>query len=272
MSIFENQRNPELGLQTINRSIAYAAAIYGHDSYQAALEERQAGLLLTYLGRHDEARVMFTRSLGTLERYFGPDHPYLSKCLKGLTEVCSKLALYDEAYVHIRRAIALHEHSAGRDEFEVAFLLGWKATIELQLCAWDDAVTTLIRAVDTAQGVLEDAYQMTSSREATMVATRPQSNTSQLVAAAVSHPNLTDAALSKVFYRVVATHGQVLDWLAERQRYLVRAADGGDVDAVRREYVMATQRVVDLVIGGPGENSEGHQPGLEEARRSQEAA
>lgn len=272
MSIFENQHDPELGLQTIDQAIAQAAATFGERSYQVALEERQAGLLLAYVGRYEEARATFTRSLGTLERYFGLDHPYLSKCLKGLTEVCARMGLYEQAYAHIRRAIDLQEHSMGRDEYELAILMGWKSTVELLMGAWDDAVATLMRAVDTSNNILEDTYHATSSREAVMIATRPQSNTSQLIAAAARHPNLEPAVWSKVFSRVVATHGQVLYYLAERQRGLQDAADGGGVDAMRREYVESTQRVVDLVIEGPGDDPAGHREALVEARRAQEDA
>jgi len=272
MSVFENQHDPELGLRTINQAIALAAAIYGDGSYQVALEERQAGLLLAYVGRYEEARATFTRSLGTLERYFGLDHPYLSKCLKGLTEVCAKMGLYEQAYAHIRRATDLQEHSMGRDEYELAILMGWKSTVELLMGDWDDAVATLMRAVDTSNNVLEDTYQATSSREAVMIATRPQSNTSQLIAAAATGPNLEPAAWSDVFSRVVATHGQVLYYLAERQRGFEAVADRGGVDAMRSEYVEATQRVVDLVIEGPGDDPAGHRAALAEARLAQEDA
>jgi CHAT domain-containing protein/tetratricopeptide (TPR) repeat protein len=270
MSIFENRHDPDLGLRTINQAIAQAAAMYGEGSYQMALEERQAGLVLAYVGRYEEAHATFTRSLGTLERYYGLDHPYLSKCLKGLTEVCAKMGLHEQAYAHIRRAIDLQEHSMGRDEYELAILMGWKSTVELLMGAWDDAVATLMRAVDTSNNILADTYQATSSREAVMIATRPQSNTSQLIAAAARHPNLEPAVWLDVFSRVVATHGQVLYYLAERQRGLEGVADG--VDAMRSEYVEATQRVVDLVIEGPGDDPAGHRAALAEARLAQENA
>lgn len=270
MSVFERGRHAAEGLEYVDQAIAEAVELFGPDNYQVALEERQRGLLLISLRRYEEAREVFTRSLGILERDFGPDHPYLSKCLKGLTDVCAKLGLHQEAHRHIVRAIALHNHSAGRDQFELAYLYAWKATIDLHLERWRDAVNTLILAVDTSHGVLDDVYQVASSREALMYATRPQSCASQLVGAVAAYPDLPDSMLAEVFARVVATHGQVLDRLAERHRFLEGEPDR--VGQARRAYAQATQRVADLATGERGDDPTAHDAMLEEARALQESA
>jgi CHAT domain-containing protein/tetratricopeptide (TPR) repeat protein len=272
MCVFEVQNDPALGLRTIERAIALADSLYGSDSYQVALEQRHAGLLLVYLRRYDEADDVFSRSLATLERYFGPYHPYLSKCLKGLADVSSQRGDYEEAYGYISRAIALHEHGGGRDRFELVFLLGWKSTIELHREAWEDAVTTALRAVDIAHSELYQIYQVTSAREAVMYAYRPQSAMAQLVAAADALPVLPEQTCEQVFARVIDTHGQVLDRLAERQRYLDRTVEPERIERARREYEAATQRVVDLVIGASTNDTATREAELEGAHITQERA
>jgi CHAT domain-containing protein/tetratricopeptide (TPR) repeat protein len=272
MSMFERARDAEAGLVHVDRAISEAVELFGRDSYQVALEERQRGLLLISLQRYDDAREVFARSQDILERDFGPDHPYLSKCLKGLADSCAKLGLYEDAHRHIDRAIALHKDSAGRDQYELAYLYAWKATIELQLERWHDAVETLILSVDTSHRVLDDLYQVSSSREALMYANRPQSGASQLIGAADACPDLSDSTFAEVFARVMVTHGQVLDRLAERHRLLEGAGEQASVEQKRSEYAQATQHVADLVTGGRGDDPVVHSALLEEARARQEEA
>jgi tetratricopeptide (TPR) repeat protein len=272
MCWFEYRKNTEMGLKSIGKAIAEATAIYGPNSYQVALEERQAGLLLSYENRNDEAYAVFTKSLGTLERFYGPEHPFLSKCLKGLADICTRLGLYDEALDNINRAIALHRHTAGRDQMELTHLLCQKSHIELYASHWDGAVASALGALEVAQTVLEEVYQVASTREALMYAARPGGCTFPLLSAAVAHPELPDSTMAMVFSLVAGTHGQVLDRLAARHRFLELVADSGDVEQVWMEQIATTQRVADLVVNGPEGDEAVYHDVLAGARRDQENA
>jgi CHAT domain-containing protein len=272
MCWFEYRKNTDKGLESIEEAIAEAIEIYGPDSYQVALEERQAGLLLTYENRNDEAYAVFAKSLRTLERYFGPDHPFLSKCLKGLADVCTRLGLYDEALDNINRAIALHKSTAGRDQLELTFLLSQKSLVELRLQHWDDALASALSALEMAQTVLEEVYQVASTREALMYATRARGCVVGLMSAAMAHPRLPDSTMAMVYSWVAGTHGQVLDRLAARHRFLEAVADSGDVEQLWRDQIATTQRVSDLVVSGPEDDEAAYRDKLARARRDQENA
>ena len=271
MCLFERHKFDE-AIESIERGIADAATIYGTDSYQVAIEERRLGLILDYVGRRDEAYSVLHKSLVTLEDYFGPDHPSLSTCLKGLASVSYKLGLMVEAHAYNNRAVSIHQRFGRADQMELSYLLNYKSLFELHLQQWDAAVTTAFQATEVSLSMLEDIYQVTSTREALLYATRPQACISGLVTASVANPGLSNSASARVFSMVARTHGQVLDRLAERQRFLDLVEDTTGVTQTRMAFAKATQRVADLAVRGPENDRKSYNNKLSQARLDQEKA
>jgi tetratricopeptide (TPR) repeat protein len=271
MTLHELQKRPR-GLESIRHGIDIALRVYEEGSYQVAMEERHLGLVLWNLGRCEESREVLLRSLSVLEDYYGSEHPYLSKCLKGLARACVCLELFEEARRYIDRAVTLYEGVPGSDQSELAYLLTYKARIELYVRDWDSAVETQLRAAETAICELERMCEVSSMDEAITLAGKPKSAVSSLVSAAMAHPSLPDSTLSEVFSLLISSHGQVLNWLTERRRIIDPAADTVRVAQLWENVVTATKRVSDLVIRGSEGDREAYLEALAEARSEKEEA
>jgi CHAT domain-containing protein len=213
------------------------------------------------------------RALTALERYFGPDHLYLSKCHKALEMACNRLRRpSEEAYEHIRRAVSIHERMGGKDQLELVTLLCEKSALEIVLNRWDEAVATAVRAVEAGLDVQEESYQVYSTTEAVMLAYAPGAAAGACINAVAANPNCTDSTLARVFSYVFKTHGMVLDRLVERQQFLESVDESVRVDLLWRDLAAATQRTADLVIRGPGDSPAIYRSELASAYRREEAA
>ncbi len=263
----------EEGLESIERGIAEAREIYGEYSYQVAIEERHRGLALYAERRCEEAYPALKRALSTLERYFGPDHLYLSKCLKALTIVSNRLRLPpEEAYGYICRAVSIHERVGGHDQLELVHILLSKVGLEIITGRWDEAVATAAKCAETALALQEESYQVYSTTEAVILAHMPSAAAEACVSAMMAHPSMRDSLLARVFSYVFKTHGMVLDRLAERQQFLDSVDESVRVDMLWRDLVRSTQRTADLVIKGPGYRPELYREELAAAYLAEEEA
>ncbi len=267
-----NLNRDEEGLRSIEKGIALAVDLYGADSYQVAIEERHLGLLLNENKRFAESRKVLLKSLETLEKCFGPEHPHLSKCLKGLARACYYLDMPDDALGFITRSVLLYRESEGSDQTELVHLLSMKAGIELYIGDWDSAVKTTSLEAETAQTELQRIYGISSAHEAIQFAWLPNGAAHSLVGAAMANPDVTDSVLAKAFSRVAGTHGQVLDWLADRRRILELEADTTQFACLRNAFTVASQRVADLVVRGPQGDGQNYAKSLAVARRDMDEA
>ncbi len=269
MSLFEGDRWSTEAVASIERAIFDAEELYGPESYQAALEERQLGLVM--MGRYEwpEAADVFASCIPNLERYFGANHPFLSKSLKGMAWSLLHLNQPDDALYYVDRAVSLHEKSPTFDAFELSFILGMKATIEIDAHSYDAALRSSRRAVELAINVQENNLKISSTREAVLYATRPWATAQALVAAAVAHPSLTDADWGTVFALVAKSHGSVLDWQAERHRFIQSIGGTAGPNAAAKT---AAQDLSDLTLNGPGPDTTTYYGQLAAARRRVEEA
>ncbi len=270
MSLFEGDRWSTEALASIERGISEGVELYGRDSYQVALEERQLGLVLMGQHRWQEAADVFASCIPILERYFGPTHPFLSKSLKGIAWSLLHLNQPDDALYYSERAVSLHEASAEHDALELTYVLNMKAIIEVDAHAYDAAVISSKRAVELAIGVQEENLKISSTREAVLYAVRPWSSAQVLVTAAAAHPRLSDAEWGDVFSLVVRTHGSVLDWQAERHLYLGSVGDTTGADEPNAAVENAAQRLAGLVVNGPDSDTTAYYEELARARRTVE--
>jgi CHAT domain-containing protein/tetratricopeptide (TPR) repeat protein len=271
MTLSNLNRDAE-GLDAIERGIAEAVEIYGQDSYQVAIEERHLGLLLGEHARWAESRSVLLRSLETLERFFGHDHPHLSKCLKALARASYHLDMPEEAHRFITRAVSLYLRNQSNDRTELTHLLAIKAAVELYTRKWDSAVKTKLMQAEIAMTELQRIYSISSTPEALLFAGVPKGAARSLVAAAVANPQAADSVLAEAFSYVAMTHGQVLDWLADRQHILELQADTTRFAGLHNAFTETSQRVADLVVSGPEGDSETYAATLAAARREMDEA
>jgi len=267
MSLFEGDRMSVDALASIERGISEGVELYGKESYQVALEERQLGLVLMGQQRWREAADLFASCIPRLEHHFGADHPFLSKSLKGIAWSLLHLNQPDDALYSVDRAVSLHEASVEYDAFELAYLLNMKATIEINAHKHDAALGSSTRAVEMAMAVLEDNLKISSTREAVLYAFRPWSSALGLISAAAAHPGLTDAEWDNVFALVVRAHGSVLDWQTERHLFLESVDGAAGADEPNAAAKNAAQQMADLVVTGPGSDMTAYYEELAHARR-----
>lgn len=272
MSLFEGDRWSDEAPASIERGISDATALYGKGSYQVAIEERQLGLLRMGRSEWKEAAAVFESCLPTLEHSFGPDHPFLSKTLKGIAWTYFNMGRTRDALACVERAVSLHEDTRGRDRFELAYLLSMKASIEIDGGLYDDAVASARHSVEFAIGVQEENLQISSTREAIQYAVRPWSSAQGLVTAAVVHPHLSVQDWGNVFSFVVRTHGSVLDWQAERHRLLQSSVHASQARNSKEEVERAVQYLANLVVNGPGNDTAAYHDELTRAGKSVEEA
>ncbi|MBN2070167.1 MAG: CHAT domain-containing protein [Candidatus Krumholzibacteriota bacterium] len=269
MSLFEGNRWSEEALASIDLAISEATQLYGEDSYQVAIEKRQ--MVLIRMGRLEwtMAATVFESCLPTLTRYFGADHPFLSKILKGIAWTYFNMGRSNAAIASIGKAVSLHETTKGGDRFELAYLLSIKASIEIDAGRYDSAFASARRSVETAIGVQEENLQISSSSEVIHYAVRPYTSARGLVTAAAAHPALTREDWGIAFALVARTHGSVLDWQAERHR-LLRSSQRArrSNEAVEK----ASQYLANLVVNGPGVDTAAYHDELERAGRNVEEA
>jgi CHAT domain-containing protein/tetratricopeptide (TPR) repeat protein len=259
-------------LRIMEQGVAEAAAVFGPDSRQAALEQRQLGLLLLQLERFEDARQVFLRALAVLDNAYGPLHPYLGPCLKGLGNACRRLGLLDEALHYADRAVAVFSDPGGRDQIERAMVLSWKSHVLSGASRHDEAIAVSAAACTVAQAVLATVYQVTSDRETATYANYARMMSQSLLLAYAAHPDPPAEATADVFAVCAQTHGAVVDRLAERQRYLLRAADAPEIAAARTARDLALQRVTDLLVSGSEDDPSAYADRLAALRRTQDVA
>ncbi len=262
----------ERGLADVEHGIAIATATYGPASYQVAMEQRHRGLILRYLGRHAEAIEVLERVLPTLQRHHGNEHPFLSKCFKGLGESYNAEHHYAQAHSYFARAIQLHEHIDERDQRELGFLLSKQASVAAALGRWDETVGHAMRVVETELMLSEDLSKVFSTREHLNFTVRPKVAVENLLFTITEHPSLPEAAFQRVFALVARVHGLVLDRLVERQRNLALVLDVADVEQARWNYLKARQQVADLFVKGPGDSPPAHRAAVASACQNMEDA
>lgn len=268
------QRNDTLSVRaaTMEHGIADAVALYGDESRQVALYRRQLGLILLTERRPAEAREVFLNALSILERDYGPRHPYLGPCLKGLGHACQQLGLIDEALEWADRAVAVFESSDGRDQIERAVVLSWKSHVLTTANLHDEAVATCGDACDVVLSVLDQVYRVTADGEAVTYANYSRMMSQSLLMALTAHPDPSPALVTRAFDLCSRTHGLVLDRLAERQRYLAHANEQPELARLDAEWTQASQTVTDLAVRGPTGDTAEFAEALARARSRQETA
>jgi CHAT domain-containing protein/tetratricopeptide (TPR) repeat protein len=269
MNIFEVGK-PDEGIESIEKGIAEAIDIYGSGCYQAALQERHLAKSYQELRQWEKATLIYKRSLAVLEKYFGSDHPFLSKCVKGLAQIYHERGPLDEALMYANRAIATHEHAEGRPRLELAHLLRVKAMVEIDARQWEAAAATTMKGIRTALAVQEESYQLSCSREALLLSGLPWRFSRMMMTVAELHTRESNAIMHQAFPLLVRTHGHVLDWLAERQRLLETFADTSRVRQLQEANVIAGQRMVDLIINHSTMDEDEYLEQLTMARREEE--
>jgi CHAT domain-containing protein/tetratricopeptide (TPR) repeat protein len=269
MCIFEAGKADE-GIESIKNGIAEANEIYGADCYQAALQERQLAKTYHELRQWENAIPIYKHSLSVLDKFFGPDHPFLSKCLKGLAQVYYEIGPLDEAIMYANRAVATHENNEGRPRLELAHLLRVKALIEMDAGQWNAAAATLLRGGQLALAVQQESYQLSCSSEALLQCSLPWRFARMMMTVVESATHESDSLIEQAFPLLVRTHGHVLDWLAERQRMLETFADTSQVRRLQEANESAGQRIVDLIINKPVIDQDEFLKRLAGARRDEE--
>lgn len=216
----EVQSRPDEAREYYEEGIAEATEIFGTGHPQIALYERRLGLLLLRQMRVEDAVAILEKCLLTLERQYGSRHPFLCLCLKGLAEAKLRLGRVDDARSYIQRALATYEYDFGKGHMEVADVLSLYSIVEAVAGDWDAAITRGIQSTETGLALQEKMYRVSSEHEAIMYSRFPRLKLTYLLGILASSPSVADTTLARIFTLVMRTHGQILDRLSERQRFL----------------------------------------------------
>jgi CHAT domain-containing protein/tetratricopeptide (TPR) repeat protein len=265
---------------------------------------------LVAMERYAEAQPLYERSAAVLERQLGPNHHYVGTAHGNLSRVQRKLGDHAAAAASARRALAIHEKSMGpqhpyvgfdlcqlgdavgamgdaqeaRSLFERGLAIEEKALgahhpfvtscrvgLAETLAAAGAAPEALAAALE-AEGPSRDHLRLTaralSEREALAYAAGRTSGLDVALGVLARHPDLPSGAAT-VWDALVRSRALVLDEMATRRRAVSEARDP-DVARLVGELAAARERLVRLVVRGPGDDAEGERARVDEARAGKE--
>ncbi|WP_224367132.1 serine/threonine-protein kinase [Hyalangium versicolor] len=112
------------------------------------------GIILTDLGRYEEARQKYECALSRREKVLGPDHPLMTPPLNNLGNVLDEMGRYEEAVRVHERVLAIREKALGPQHPDLASALGNLGNALTSLGRYDEALPRHERALAVREQAL----------------------------------------------------------------------------------------------------------------------
>jgi serine/threonine-protein kinase len=111
------------------------------------------GIILTMMGRYEEARQHYERAVALREKVLGPEHPVVTPSLNNLGNVLQEMGRYEESRQMHERVLAIREKVLGPQHPDMASALGNLGNVLTSLGRYEEALQRHERAL----GVREQA-------------------------------------------------------------------------------------------------------------------
>ena len=112
------------------------------------------GVILTDMGRYEEARQKYECALALREKVLGPEHPLMTPPLNNLGNVLEEMGRYDEAVRMHQRVLAIREKALGPRHPELASALGNLGNALTSLGRYEEALPHHERALAVREQAL----------------------------------------------------------------------------------------------------------------------
>ncbi len=265
-----DQGQLEKARDVLEPAMATAGQLLGTDNHEVARYRTLFGIVQLLLGDTTAARATLEQCLAILETQLGPRHPALIRGLSGLTVVSLAEGKITEARQHADRRLAVVRHRLG--ERGLRGSLPMKLAVEVAAADWEAAAAHGIHAAEITLDIQDDAFQVSSEREALRYAVYHRRAIGALLAAMRAAPAVPDSVVARIFTLVARGHGQVVDRLAQRRQFLELAADSSVTGELYATYRSAAEQLATQVIRGPRGKPEQFQSTVAGIRRDKESA
>ncbi|WP_263452239.1 serine/threonine-protein kinase [Hyalangium gracile] len=121
------------------------------------------GVILTDLGRYEEARQKYECALSQREKVFGPEHPMMTPPLNNLGGVLEELGRYEEAVRMHERVLAIREKALGPRHPDLASALGNLGNALTSLGRYEEALKRHERALAVREQALGPEHPLVAN-------------------------------------------------------------------------------------------------------------
>ena len=252
------------------QAAALKEKVLGATHPSLALTLGNLGYLYADRGEADTAERLARRAVAIQEQAFGPDHVELAYSLISLGRAQAARGDLDAARATLERALAVRAAALGPENPLLAPPLHFLSEILLRAGERRQALEFALRAETVARNHLRLTARGAPERQALRYAAdRLSSLDIALTAAADLHDAHASAA---AWDALIRSRAVVLDETAARRRLVARRHDPA-LAAAFGEYRIAAERLVNLLLRGPGTNNAArHRQQIADLRRSAEEA
>jgi CHAT domain-containing protein/tetratricopeptide (TPR) repeat protein len=264
-AVHREEGAPAQALPLLERALAIREQKLGPNHRDVAGTLADLSATLIDLGRPERAQALATRALRILDNVDAPDAPDLANVLELYAQLQARQGQSETARQYYERAITIKRRVFGSSHPTVAET---QARLALTLAALGDvapAFSIARTAESTGREHLRLMLRYLPERQSlNYAATRPR-GLDLILSLTGSLPDATVIGLDEV----IRSRALVLDEMAKRRNASLSAqADAGPVAS---ELTRARQRLVNLVVRGPGDLSPARYTALvDEARRDSE--
>jgi tetratricopeptide (TPR) repeat protein/predicted Ser/Thr protein kinase len=112
------------------------------------------GIILTMMGRYEEARQQYERAIALREKVLGPEHPVVTPSLNNLGNVLQEMGRYEESLRMHERVLAIREKVLGPQHPDMASALGNLGNVLSSLGRYEEALQRHRRALAVREQAL----------------------------------------------------------------------------------------------------------------------
>jgi CHAT domain-containing protein/tetratricopeptide (TPR) repeat protein len=245
------------------RALRLQEKVYGPDHDEVGWTLMRIGELQIELQKPAEARALLRRALTNLEHGLGPDHPYVAEATVGLAAATGASGDAREARDLFQHALDIQERVLGPTHPEVGVTLGRFA----RFLSESKDTTGAIDAALRADAIFREHLRLTcrslpESRALGYAASRTPGRELALAILARESDQPSER-IARIWDSVIRARALVLDEMATRGRLV------GDLARYAKSLEETRQRLANLLVRGPGDDSPERYRALVESAREE---
>lgn len=273
-SVREKEGNLTGALALYREAVRLQRKAYGSESQDAAWNLMHAGRIQLALNRPASARKDLQQALRIQEKVLEPGHSDLAWTLAALAGADAKAGDLGLAVERCGRALAIQERTIGARHPDYAATLGVLARFHAQAGDTSRALEEALRSARIRTEHLRLTAGGLSERQALAYATRSATGL-DVALSVVAHPGArgTPASVRQTWDAVIQARTLVLDEMAARHHAALGDTVGAELVAAAAAVKGARQRLANLIVRGPGDDTpERYQSLVRKARLEMERA
>ena len=261
------QGAPLEAIRNLERALAIRERSLGPDHREVARPLADLAALLMETRRPDRAWTLATRALSILERADAQDTPDLATVLELYARLQADRGDHVGARTSLERALSIKQRVFGRDHPSFAETQARLAIELARLGESNEALKAASAAEVTGRQHLRMMLRYLPERQALNYAVTRPGGLDLILSLVAAGPEATALGLDSL----IRSRALVLDEMAKRRN--AGHAPAGDAGPLVADLARARQRLVNVVVRGPGELPPSRYTALvDEARRDSERA